>query len=83
MVKRYVKENNMSYKIDDVRHLLNKAIERVTKENWQNFIKHVIEEEDKIMKVDEIMDDIINQLEPCTLTITGDTSSDDSDYSDF
>lgn len=33
------------------------------KENWENFNQHVIEEE-KIMKVDDIMDEIIDQLEP-------------------
>jgi len=79
MVKKYVKSNNTTYKLDDVRQLLNTAIERVTKENWENFIRHVIEEEDKIMKVDDIMDDIIEQLEPCILTVSNETSSDDSD----
>ncbi|KAL4101231.1 hypothetical protein QTP88_021251 [Uroleucon formosanum] len=78
MVKKYVKTNNTTYKLDDVRQLLNTAVERVTKENWENFIRHVIEE-DKIMKVDDIMDEIIDQLEPCVLTISNETSSDDSD----
>ncbi|KAF0756586.1 DDE 3 domain-containing protein [Aphis craccivora] len=58
----------------------NTAIERVTKENWENFIRHVIKEEEKIMKVDDIMDDIIDQLEPCILTVSNETSSDDSDF---
>lgn len=80
MVKKYVKTNNTMYKFDDVRQLLNTAIERVTKENWENFIRHVIEEEEKIMKVYDIMDEIIDQLEPCVLTISNETSSDDSDY---
>lgn len=80
MVKKYVKFENKSYKIDDVRQLLNTAIERVTKENWENFIRYVIEEEEKIMKVDDIMDEIIDQLEPCILTISNETSSDDSDF---
>lgn len=80
MVKKYVKFENESYKIDDVRQLLNTAIERVTNENWENFIRHVIEEEEKIMKVDDIMDEIIDQLEPCILTISNETSSDDSDF---
>lgn len=79
MVKKYVKAKNTTYKLDDVRQLLNTAIERVTKENWENFIRHVIEEEEKIMKVDDIMDDIIDKLEPCILTVSNETSSDDSD----
>jgi len=75
MVKGYVKQNNTTYKIEDVRQLLNTAIERVTPQNWKNFIKHVIEEEDRIWKADEIMDDMIDAMEPCILTITGETTS--------
>jgi len=52
------------YKIDDVLQLLNSAIERVTAENWKMFIKHVIDEEDKVWKVDDIMDEIIDEMEP-------------------
>jgi transposase len=33
MVKGYVKSNNMTFKIDDVRALLNTGIERVTNED--------------------------------------------------
>ncbi|KAL4104685.1 hypothetical protein QTP88_019968 [Uroleucon formosanum] len=79
MVKTHVKQNNTSYKIDDVRVILNSAIERVTSENWQNFIQHVIKEEEKMTEVDRNMDEIIDNLEPCVLTITGETS----DSSDF
>lgn len=46
MVKGYVKQNNTTFKIDDV--LLNTAIDRVTSDNRKNFINHVIKEEDKI-----------------------------------
>jgi len=52
MVKGYVKQKNTTFKIDDVQQLLNTAIERVTPQNWKNFIKHVIEEEDRIWKAD-------------------------------
>ncbi|KAL4085236.1 hypothetical protein QTP88_027095 [Uroleucon formosanum] len=79
MVKTHVKQNNTSYKIDDVRVILNSAIERVTSENWQNFIQHVIKEKEKMTEVDRNMDEIIDNLEPCVLTITGETS----DSSDF
>jgi hypothetical protein len=76
MVKGYVKHENTKFKIDEVRQLLHTAIERVTSENWHNFIKHVIEEEKKIWKVDDIMDEMIDQMELCVLKITGDTDSD-------
>lgn len=80
MVKGYVKQNNTTYKIDDVRQLLNTAIERVTSQNWKNFIKHVIEEEDRIWAADEIMDEMIDAMEPCIMTITGETTS--AEFSD-
>ncbi|XP_025420202.1 uncharacterized protein LOC112690407 [Sipha flava] len=78
MVKGYVKQNNTTFQIDDVRQLVNTAIERVTPQNWKNFIKHVIEEECKIWKVDDIMDDMIDSLEPCIMTLTGETTSSNS-----
>lgn len=74
MVKTYVKQNNTTFKIDDVRVLLNTAIERVSSENWQNFIQHVKTEEDTLTEVDKNMDEIIDSLEPCILTKTGETS---------
>jgi len=71
--EEYVKKNNTTFKIDDVRVLLNTAIERVSSENWQNCIQHVKTEEDKLTEVDKNMDDMVDSLEPC-ITITGDTS---------
>lgn len=53
---------------------MNEEIDGVTPENWTNFIKHTIEEENKIWQVDDIMDELIDNLEPCMLAITGDTS---------
>lgn len=79
MVKSYEKQHNTSYKIDDVRNLLNIAIERVTSENWKNCISHVIKEENQMTEVDTNMVEIIDNLEPCVLTVTGDTSDSDDD----
>jgi len=79
MVKTYVKQNNTTFKLDDVKKLLNTVIDRVTSENWQHFIEHVKTEENKMTEVDRNMDEIIDNLEPCVLTITGETS----DSSDF
>jgi len=78
-IKGYMKRENTSFEIDDVRLLLNTAIERVTAENWKNFIKQVIEEENKMWKVDDIMEELIDEMEPCVNTITEETSYDSSD----
>ncbi|KAL4126303.1 hypothetical protein QTP88_010525 [Uroleucon formosanum] len=74
MVKGYVKQHNTTYKIDDMKVLLKTAIEI-----WQNFLQHVKTEKDKMTEVDENMDEIIENLETCILTITGDTSNSDDD----
>ncbi|XP_008179617.1 uncharacterized protein LOC103308283 [Acyrthosiphon pisum] len=76
MVKGYVKRENTSFEIDDIRLLLNTGIERVTAENWKNFIQQVIEEENKMWKVDDIMDELIDEIEPCMNKIMGETSYD-------
>ncbi|CAI6367771.1 unnamed protein product [Macrosiphum euphorbiae] len=60
MVKGYVKRNNETFKIDSSLLLVNTAIERVTTENWKNFINNVIEEENKIWMVDDIIDEILD-----------------------
>lgn len=51
-VKEYVKTNNSTLKINDVRRLLNEGIERVTPEMWSNYVSHAIKEEDKFWQID-------------------------------
>lgn len=77
MVKNHVTQNNTSYQISDVRELLDTAVERVTARDWENFIERVIAEENKIWEVDDIMDETIDQLEPCVQTVTGEPSLSD------
>lgn len=79
IVKSYVKQHNTTFKFDDIKIFLNTAIERVTCENWQNYIQHVITEEDKMTEVDTNMNEIIDNLEYCVLTMTGDTSDSNDD----
>lgn len=82
-VKRYVRTHNTTFKLKDVQELLKRGVELVTPEMWTNFVEHVIKEEDKFWKIDNITDDFMDE-EPeegarHILTI-GDTSSDsDSD----
>lgn len=78
MVKEYVKQHNTTCKMADVRALLIEGIKRLTSDNWKNFIEHVITEEDKMWTIDNIMDEIINNLEPCD-SVKCDITSYDSD----
>jgi len=80
VVKGHVKTNNTTFKLNDVRQLLIDGIQRVTPEMWSNFISHTIKEEDKFWQIDFISDDILEEDESQhVLTITGQTTSDDSD----
>lgn len=64
MVKRYVKSHNTIYKINDVKMLLEQGLERVTADNWRNFIRHVTEEEKRFWEVDNISDRMIDEMSP-------------------
>ncbi|KAL4101079.1 hypothetical protein QTP88_021099 [Uroleucon formosanum] len=65
MVKTHVKQNNTSYKIDDVRVILNSAIERVTSENWSD------DKDEFETAAKETLDKIIEILEQDELNNTG------------
>lgn len=78
VVKNHVKQNNTSFKLNDVRTLLNEGVQKVTTEMWANFVSHTIKEEDKFYDIDIISDRMMND-EDHIMTITGDTSSDFSD----
>ncbi|XP_060875351.1 uncharacterized protein LOC132948737 [Metopolophium dirhodum] len=86
MVKQYVKANNTTFKLTDVKNLLYQALDRVTPGDWQNFISHVITEEKKLWRMEFICDEMIDELEtnPNYILTTGDTSdsSDDADDED-
>lgn len=73
-VKNEVAANNKSFKLDEVKNLLNDALLHVTATNWKNCVEHVIKEEEKMYKLDHIMDDLV---EPLLISVGN--SSDESD----
>ena len=78
VVKNHVKQNNTSFKLNDVQKLLNEGVQKVTSEMWVNFVSYTIKEEHKLYDIDIISDRMMND-EDHIMTITGDTSSDFSD----
>ncbi|KAL4096463.1 hypothetical protein QTP88_021412 [Uroleucon formosanum] len=75
VVKNHVKQNNTTFKLNDVKILLNEGVQKVTSEIWANFVSHTIKEEDKLYDIDIVSDRMMND-DDHILTITGDTSSD-------
>lgn len=85
MIKRYVKCNNNTFKIQEVKLLFQEGIERMTTEHWRNFINYVSNEEKKMWEIDHIVDGIIDKLSPLIKTsedLKFTSSSDDDDDDD-
>ncbi|XP_046145947.1 uncharacterized protein LOC123989268 [Osmia bicornis bicornis] len=60
-IKNYIKTRNTTYKLDDVQRLLYEAVEDVTAESWQNFIRHTRGEENRFLEIDQITDNMLDQ----------------------
>lgn len=79
VVKKHVKSNNSTFKLQDVHKLLRDGIDRCTPEMWKNFIQHIKKIEDKFWEIDFIVDEVMENIGSTIMTITGETSS-DSDF---
>jgi len=74
-VKNYVRMNNRTFKLNDVKKLLEEGVERVTPDMWKNFVGHIIKVEEKFWQVDFISNELLDaEVTSHVLTITGDTS---------
>lgn len=78
LVKNYVSMNNTTFKLADVKQLLIEGVERVKPTMWKNFISQTKAEEDKLWKIDYIVDDLLSAEVETVTTTNGDASSDDS-----
>lgn len=74
-MKGYVARKNTTFKLNDVRQLLLESISTITKENWQKAVEHAIKEEQKMWRVDNMIEETV---EPMIIPLqTDDESSDD------
>lgn len=76
-VKRYVKTNNTTFKLLDVKKLLIEGVNYCTPEMWKNFVQHVIKIEDMFWSVDLTVDDVMDNNNLHVMTTTGGTSDSD------
>lgn len=72
---------NCTFKLVEVKKLLLEAVENVTNIQWKNCVEHIIKEEEKMCKLDGIMDTII---EPLIISVgtASDISSSESSNTD-
>lgn len=72
-VKGYVGRHNTTFKLKDVQELLKIALDNVTEENWSNAVNHVKKEEDKMWKLDNLLE---QSVEPLVIQLTMSDSED-------
>lgn len=77
-VRERVKRKNRTFEVEDVRQLVAIAVDRVTADDWAGYIGRAVQEENKIWELDDIMDELMDKMEPCPATAAGQTS----DFSD-
>ncbi|CAK1595314.1 unnamed protein product [Parnassius mnemosyne] len=77
-VKGYVARKNTTFKMADVKKLLQQALGNISAEKWQNCISHVKKEESKLARLDDNVDKTVDSF---VINVTGETSS-ESSYSD-
>lgn len=57
-IKNEVASKNTTFKLADVKVLLEQAMNNVTPDNWSNVVRHVLKLEDKFREADMIMENI-------------------------
>ncbi|XP_050311486.1 uncharacterized protein LOC126747047 [Anthonomus grandis grandis] len=78
-IKGEVASKNTTFKLNDLKVLLNEAIGNVTPTNWQKCIEHVVKEEQKMWDLDNHIEVVV---EPLIITPgSGNSDSDDSSSS--
>lgn len=80
-VKTDVAKHNKTFKLSEVKPLLQNSLEKVSAQSWQNCIRHVIKEEDRMWDLDVHVDILI---EPLVISVNNDSdSSEDLSGSDL
>ncbi|CAK1583756.1 unnamed protein product [Parnassius mnemosyne] len=74
-VKGYVARKNTTFKMADVKKLLQEALGNISAEKWQNCISHVKKEESKLARLDDNVDKTVDSF---VINVTGETSSESS-----
>ncbi|KAL4126790.1 hypothetical protein QTP88_010999 [Uroleucon formosanum] len=75
VVKKHVRMNNTTFKLDDVQKLLHDGINQCTPGMWKNFIQHTKKEEEKFWIIDFVVEEVLENMGSTVMTITGKTSS--------
>jgi len=61
-VKRYIKMNNSTFKLPDVKKLVIEGVNEYGPEKWKNFVSHVINEEKRFWNIDFVVEEVMKNL---------------------
>lgn len=75
-IKGEVARNNTTFKMKDLHPLFAQAVGNVSAENWKNAIRHAQGEEEKLWRLDDLMDIVV---EPLIINVGDDSSSSESE----
>lgn len=76
-VKGYIAANNKTFKLPEVKHLLEQSIKRVTRESWKKCVEHVLKEEEKLWKLDDIIEGMEEENAQFVINVENDNSDSD------
>lgn len=79
-VKGYVANHNTTFKLADVRGLVDAAFGVVTADKWSDCVQHVVKEEQRMWDLEGIMDTVVDK---CVINLGEDSSDSDSETSDL
>lgn len=75
-IKGYVARHNTSFKLRDIRPLVELAASRVSADDWKKCIQHVIKEEERMWELDGMVDFVVDNL----IINTADSSTESDDF---
>ncbi|KAH7937436.1 hypothetical protein HPB49_012358 [Dermacentor silvarum] len=76
-IKWFVASTNLVYILKELKKLIAYVISQVSAQRWKNYVTHVIDEEDKMVEMDHILDKFIDNQQPVVVSLGEDTSSDE------
>ncbi|XP_049883814.1 uncharacterized protein LOC126379181 [Pectinophora gossypiella] len=82
-MKSYVARNNKSFKMAEVKKLLSESMARIGKEQWTACVNHVLKEEEKMKRLEGLIDDATDGVTPkFIIHISEDSSSHSESFDD-
>lgn len=81
-VKGFVAQENRKFKMQLLEDLVWKGIRQVSGSKWKSYVQHVKNEEERMGRLDHIIDGVVDNLSPVIVNLQDDSTCDESSVSD-